>query len=75
MPQLHCYVPESLAQQAQHQANRLGLSVSAYLSELVKRDASLGWPTGYESALFGAARPAPLKLEPVGPAEERQAFE
>jgi hypothetical protein len=75
MPQLHCYVPESIAQQMQRQAAHLGLSVSAYLAELVKRDVNGGWPEGFEAALFGPqAEQAPLALEPVGPPEDRMAL-
>ncbi len=53
MPQLHCYVPETIAQQLQQQAAQLGLSMSAYLAELVKRDVGAGWPEGFESAQPG----------------------
>ena len=49
MAQLHCYVPEEIADQAQRRAEQAGLSLSRYLAELVKRDASAaaGWPEGY----------------------------
>lgn len=72
MPQLHCYVPETIAQQLQRQAAQLGLSMSAYLAELAKRDISAGWPEGFEAALFGAqVEGSPLTLESAGLAEER----
>ena len=72
MPQLHCYVPETVAQQLQRQAANLGLSVSAYLAELVKRDINPGWPEGFEAALFGPqVLRSPLVIEPAGPAPER----
>lgn len=75
MPQLHCYVPESVAQQMQRQAALLGLSVSAYLAELVKRDVNGGWPEGFEAALFGTqVERSPLAVEPAGPAEDRMAL-
>ncbi len=75
MPQLHCYVPESIAQQLHRQAAQLGLSMSAYLAELVKRDVGAGWPEGFELALFGPnAAGSPLVLESAGLAEERQAL-
>ena len=75
MPQLHCYVPESIAKQMQQQAAQLGLSVSAYLAELVKRDVSGGWPEGFEAALFGPqVEKSHLAVEPVGPAEDRMAL-
>jgi hypothetical protein len=70
MAQLHCYVPEDIAQQAQRRATQSGLSLSRYLAELVKRDASIGesWPEGYFD-LFGKwegallERPEQLALE------------
>lgn len=70
MTQLHCYVPEALAKQAQRRAAQSGLSLSRYLAELVKRDAgvSADWPEGYFD-LFGKwegappERPAQLPLE------------
>ena len=75
MPQLHCYVPESIAQQMQRQAAQLGLSVSAYLAELVKRDVNGGWPEGFEAALFSPqVEQSALALEPAGPAEDRMAL-
>jgi len=72
MPQLHCYVPENLAQQLQRQAGQVGLSTSAYLAELVKRDVSAGWPEGFESALFGPqTERSPLVVEPAAPDQQR----
>jgi hypothetical protein len=72
MPQLHCYVPETIAQQLQRQASQLGLSMSAYLAELVKRDVNAGWPEGFEAALFGPqVESSPLMVESAGLAQER----
>jgi len=72
MPQLHLYVPETIAQQLHRQAAQLGLSMSAYLAELAKRDVSVGWPEGFEAALFGEqVEGSPLMIESAGPAQER----
>ena len=75
MAQLHCYVPEALARQAQRRAAQSGLSLSRYLAELLKRDAGVnaGWPEGYFD-LFGAWEGAPLERPPQLPLEERQGF-
>ena len=70
MAQLHCYVPEEIAHQAQRRAAQSGLSLSRYLAELVKRDTgtSASWPEGYFD-IFGKwegvplERPAQLALE------------
>lgn len=72
MPQLHCYVPEAVAQKLQLHAAQLGMSVSGYLAALVKRDVNVGWPQGYELALFGPQiERSPLAHESGGLAEER----
>ncbi|MDP2110161.1 MAG: hypothetical protein Q8N48_06210 [Thiobacillus sp.] len=72
MAQLHCYVPEEIARQAQRRATQSGLSLSRYLAELVKRDATSAadWPEGYFD-LFGKWEGAPLERLPQGEFEER----
>jgi hypothetical protein len=47
MPQLHCYVPESLAKQVQEKANQAHLSSSKYLAMLIKKDIDNQWPESY----------------------------
>jgi hypothetical protein len=49
MTQLNCYVPDSLAEQVQRRANQAGLSLSRYLTELIKRDvaAETTWSEAY----------------------------
>ena len=76
MAQLHCYVPEGVAQQAQRRASQAGLSLSRYLAELVKRDAQIdnAWPEGYFE-LLGKWEGAPLERPPQSPAQERDALE
>ena len=76
MPQLHCYVPEEIAQQAQRRAEKSGLSLSRYLAELVKRDAQVsnGWPEGYFD-IFGKWEGAELVREPQGEPEQREQLE
>ena len=72
MAQLHCYVPENIARQAQRRAAQSGLSLSRYLAELVKRDAGMGagWPEGYFD-IFGTWEGAPLERPPQQPVEVR----
>ena len=76
MAQLHCYVPEDIAQQAQRRAEQAGLSLSRYLAELVKRDAAIstGWPEGYFD-LFVPIEGAELVRPPQGEFEERLTLE
>lgn len=73
MAQLHCYVPEDIARQAQRKASQAGLSLSRYVAELVKRDtgASANWPEGYFD-LFGTWAGEPLQRPPQGKHEERE---
>jgi hypothetical protein len=49
MPQLHCYVPDNIAEQVQQRANQAGLSLSRYLAELIKRDVAIdtAWTEAY----------------------------
>jgi hypothetical protein len=72
MAQLHCYVPEEIAQQAQRRATQYGLSLSRYLAELVKRDAgaSAGWPEDYFD-IFGKWEGVPLERPAQLPLEDR----
>lgn len=75
MTQLHCYVPEEIARQAQARAMQSGLSLSRYLAELVKRDVGTneGWPEGYFE-LFGKWEGAPLERAEQLPFEKRLEF-
>jgi hypothetical protein len=72
MTQLHCYVPDDIAQQAQRRASLAGLSLSRYLAELVKRDVTpdKGWPEAYFDN-FGQWEGAPLERPEQPPLEER----
>jgi hypothetical protein len=71
MTQLHCYVPDEIAQQAQRKARQSGLTLSRYLAELVKHDAATGdWPPGYFN-LFVPVEGAELTRAPQGEMEQR----
>jgi len=75
MTQLHCYVPDDIAQQVQYRASQAGLSVSRYLTELIKRDvaADKNWPEGYFE-LFGQWEGAKLERPEQLFLEERLEF-
>lgn len=70
MPQLHCYVPDAVAEKLQHKAEQSHLSVSKYLAELVKKDLGTDWPDDFFN-LFGAWEGEPLVRENQGEFEER----
>ncbi len=76
MSQLHCYVPEEVALQAEQLAKQAGLSVSRYLAELIKREAAnnAGWPEGYFD-LFVPIEGAEIERAPQGEFEERLPLE
>lgn len=72
MAQLHCYVSEDIAYQAQRRAAQAGLSLSRYLADLVKRDThvSAGWPEDYFD-IFGKWEGSPLERPDQFALEER----
>jgi hypothetical protein len=75
MAQLHCYVPDGIADKVRQRAEQSRLSVSAYLSELIKREVSADhWPEGY-AELFDQWEGDPPVREPNGELETRLAIE
>jgi hypothetical protein len=71
MAQLHCYVPDVVAEKIQQKAKQSHLSVSKYLAELVKRDAANSWPEAYFEHVIGRWQGETLKREPEGEFERR----
>lgn len=71
MAQLHCYVPDPVAERLHEKAEKAGLSVSRYLGELVKRDLSVVWPEGYFEEVIGGWHGEPLERPPQGSYEIR----
>ena len=72
MAQLHCYVPDSVAKKIRRKAEQAHLSVSRYLAELVKRDATNEWPEGYLEHVLGHWLGEALEREAEGTFETRQ---
>lgn len=71
MAQLHCYVPDSIAEKIQQKARQSHLSVSKYIAELLKRDAADEWPNGYLENVLGRWQGSPLERESEGGLESR----
>lgn len=72
MPQLHLYVPDHVADAVRAQAQARGLSVSAYLAEIVRRDAGRGgWPAGFFEEVVGGWKGEALARPPQGRFERR----
>lgn len=70
MAQLHCYVPEDLAAKVKQKAKHAQMSVSKYLSYLIKKEVETGWPDNYFD-IFGTWEGPPLKRAKQGTVEER----
>jgi len=71
LAQLHCYVPDNIAEQFQEKAKHVHLSVSKYLAYLVKNEIASQWPDNYFS-LFGSWEGDPLERPAQGCYEQRQ---
>ena len=72
MPQLHLYLPESDAIKIRQRAKRVGLSISQYLAELVKREIQSAWPEGFFDHVVGGWQGAPLQRPAQLPFESRK---
>ena len=75
MPQMHFYVPESLAAKVRQRAKVARLSASRYLAELVKREVSTGWPEGFFEDVVGGWQGEPLERPPQGEFEARETLQ
>ncbi|MFW6090020.1 MAG: hypothetical protein ACODAB_09725 [Gemmatimonadota bacterium] len=71
MPQLHLYVPEELASEITRRAEALGMSISRFLAEVVRRDIGSAWPEGYFEDVIGGWRGEPLERAAQLDYEER----
>ena len=74
MPQLHTYVPKSLAERVAARAKARGVPVSRYLADLIRRDVELGWPDGFFDRVVGGWKVAPLRRAPQGRLEDREGW-
>ena len=74
MPQLHLYVPEKTAARIRENAEKKGLSVSRYLSEVVRREIEEDWPEGFFEEVVGGWKGEPLTRPPQGEFEAREEF-
>jgi len=71
MPQLHLYVNEKTAEYIKQRADARGMSVSAYLAQLVKRDVATGWPDDFFTRIAGCWKGDPLRRGPQRKSEAR----
>ena len=71
MAQIHCYIPDPIADEFRQKAEQAHLSVSKYLAKLVKQEVENGWPTGYFENL-GRWDGGPLQRPSQGEYESRE---
>ncbi len=71
MPQLHLYVPEEIAATLRERARARGISLSKLLAEIVRREASVGWPAHFFDDVAGGWEGSPLERPDQGEFEER----
>ena len=71
MPQLHFYVPDTIANEIKRRSKSRGISVSRYLADLVKTEINPGWPQGYTDQVLGCWCGEPLAREYEGDLEQR----
>lgn len=74
MPQLHCYVPEEIAEAIRQRARARGLSVSQYLATLAAQDADTSWPPDYFETVFGGWQGEALVRPPQDIYEQRESL-
>jgi len=74
MPQVHCYLNETLAKRLQEKAQRQHISVSKYLAGLVEKDVGNQWPEGFFETVFGGWEGELVRPE-QGEFEERESFD
>ena len=74
MPQLHCYVSDTIAEQLQSKAEQSHTSVSKYLAKLIQKDVDTGWSDEFFD-LFGAWEGEPLTRGEQGEYEQRLELE
>jgi len=71
MAQLHCYVPDEIAEKFHQKAKHAQLSVSKYLAGIIKKEIASEWPDNYFD-LFGSWEGEPLERAGQGDYEQRQ---
>jgi hypothetical protein len=72
MARCHFYLPDDVAAMAKSRAKAVGKSLSAYLADLVVRDADRDWPEGFFEEVVGGWKGEPLRRPRQGRAERRE---
>ena len=72
MAQLHLYVPDDVAEAVRERAKAKGLTVSAYLAEIVRGQLNDQWPKDFFSKVVGGWVGEPLERPAQPPIERRE---
>lgn len=70
MAQIHCYIPDAMAERLQVKAHMAHMSVSKYLAQLVKKELDNQWPDDF-LGIFGGWQGEPLARPDQGDYEVR----
>ena len=71
MPQMHIYVSKAVADEVRRRAEIKGLTVSAFLAEVVRAEMDDSWPAGYLEEVIGSTASSPLVRPEQGDFEVR----
>ena len=72
MAQLHLYLPDDVAEEVKQRAKSRGLTVSAYLAEVVRSQMTDQWPKDFFSKVVGGWVGKPLERPEQPPYERRE---
>ena len=72
MTQLLVDVPDPVVNQLRQRAEAQGLTISQYLVDLLCRELSEAWPSGFFEDVVGGWQGSPLERPPQGTYESRE---
>ena len=72
MAQLHLYLTDDLAEEVRNRAKSRGMTVSAYLAEIVRSQMTDQWPEEFFSKVVGGWVGDPLERPEQAPLERRE---
>jgi hypothetical protein len=75
MAQLHLYLSDELVERVKEKARSRGLTVSAYLAELVRSQISDDWSEDFFTSVVGGWEGEPLTRPEQPPLERREEFD
>ena len=69
MVRMHLYLTDALAEEVRNRAKSRGMTVSAYLTEILRSHLTDPWPEGFFSKVVGGWAGAPLERPEQFPLE------